>query len=153
MSEQPGRSVLYRGGSVYAPSAPFAEAVLTIGPAVAWLGSDDAAASHVDAADEVVELDGALVTAAFVDAHAHVTETGLARTGVNLSDSVSVTDALDRVAAAARSAPGSDPVLGHGWDERLWPEIGRTAAVLNKLLVGSFRHVEVRRVRLMADAA
>ena len=122
MSEQPGRTVLYRGGSVYAPSAPFAEAVLTVGPAVAWLGSDDAAAAHVDAADEVVELDGALVTAAFVDAHAHVTETGLAQTGVDLTGTVSVTDALDRVAAAARSAPAGDPVLGHGWDERLWPE-------------------------------
>lgn len=122
MSEDAGRTVLYRGGSVYAPSAPFAEALLTVGASVAWIGSDDAAAGHVDSADEIVELDGALVTAAFVDAHAHVTETGLASTGVDLTTAVSVVDALDRVAAAASTAARSDPVLGHGWDERLWPE-------------------------------
>ncbi len=122
MSEHARRTVLYRGGSVYAPSAPFAEALLTVGASVAWIGSDDAAAGHVDSADEVVELDGALVTPAFVDAHAHVTETGLASTGVDLTTAVSVVDALNRVAAAARATAGNDPVLGHGWDERLWPE-------------------------------
>ena len=108
---------------MYAPSAPFAEAVLTVGPTVAWIGSDDAAATHLDSADEVVELDGALVTPAFVDAHAHVTETGLARAGVDLTTAVSVADALDRVAAAVRSeVVAGDAVLGHGWDERHWPE-------------------------------
>lgn len=122
MSEQRRRTVLYRGGSVYAPSAPFAEALLTVDGSVAWIGSDAAAAGHVGSAEEVVELDGALVTAAFVDAHAHVTETGLASTGVDLTTAVSVSDALDRVAAAARTAAPSDHVLGHGWDERLWPE-------------------------------
>ena len=122
MSEQPSRSVLYRGGSVYAPSSPFAEALLTVGSSVAWIGSDAAAAGHADSADEIVELDGALVTAAFVDAHAHVTETGLASTGVDLTTAVSVRDALDSVAAAARTTAATDPVLGHGWDERLWPE-------------------------------
>jgi hypothetical protein len=122
VTEHEGRVVLYRGGSVYAPGSPFAEALLTVGASVAWIGSDAAAAGQVDSADEVVELDGALVTPAFVDAHAHVTETGLASTGVDLTRAASVADALDRVAAAARAGTANDPVLGHGWDERLWPE-------------------------------
>lgn len=112
------RTTLYRGGAVYSPADPFAQALLTVGDTVAWVGSDAAAVAHADSADEVVELDGGLVTAAFVDAHAHVTETGLALTGVDLTDAVSVTDVLDRVAAA----PSDQPVLGHGWDERRWPE-------------------------------
>lgn len=73
-------TTLYRGGSVYSPADPFATAMLVSGDTVAWVGSDDAAAGHAPNADEVVDLGGALVTAAFVDAHVHTTETGLALT-------------------------------------------------------------------------
>ncbi|MDQ3664273.1 MAG: amidohydrolase family protein [Actinomycetota bacterium] len=111
---------LYRGGAVYAPEQPAATALLVVDDRVAWLGSDADAHRHVDAADNVVDLAGALVTPAFVDAHVHVTETGLAQTGVHLSDATSVADALARVERAARRTDG--PVHGHGWDERLWPE-------------------------------
>ncbi len=113
-------TTLYRGGAVYSPAHPAAQAMLTVGAEVVWVGSDEAAGAYADAADEVVELDGGLVTPAFVDAHAHVTETGLALTGVDLTQARSVTDVLDRVAQAAQRA--QDPVLGHGWDERHWPE-------------------------------
>ena len=129
-------SVLYRGGAVYSPADPFATAMLVSGDTVAWVGSDDAAAGHAPHADEVVDLDGALVTPAFVDAHAHVTETGLALTGVDLGPATSLADALARVEAAGRRG-GGRPVLGHGWDERGWPE-GRppTRAELDRASYG-----------------
>lgn len=114
-------TTLYRGGSVYTPADPFATAMVVDGGVVAWVGSDEAAQSHSDGVDEVVDLEGRLVTPAFVDAHVHVTETGLLLTGVNLSTTSSLGAALDAVAAAAAARPG-EPVLGHGWDERLWPE-------------------------------
>ena len=110
-------SVLYRGGSVYSAADPLATAMLIDGGTVAWVGTDDATPD----ADEVVELDGALVTPAFVDAHAHLTETGLALTGVDLATATSLKQALQRVEAASRRS-GGRPVLGHGWDERRWPE-------------------------------
>ena len=115
------RSVLYRGGDVYSPADPFATAMLVVGDTVAWVGSDDAAAGHATGADEVVDLDGALVTPAFVDAHAHVTETGLALTGLDLHDATSLTEVLRRVEDAARRGSGR-PIRGTGWDERGWPE-------------------------------
>jgi predicted amidohydrolase YtcJ len=95
--------------------------MLVDGGTVAWVGSDEAAAAHATGAEQVVELDGALVTPAFVDAHVHVTETGLLLAGLDLSGTRSLAEALDAVAAAARDADGV-PVLGHGWDERLWPD-------------------------------
>lgn len=113
--------VLYRGGDVYSPADPFATAMLVQDGVVAWVGSDDAALSQREPGDQVVELDGALVTPAFVDAHVHLTETGLALTGLDLHDATSVADVLQRVEAAARSNAGR-PVLGTGWDERSWPE-------------------------------
>ena len=131
------RRVLYRGGSVYSPADPFATAVLVDGATVAWVGSEEAAASAARGADAVVDLDGALVTPAFVDAHVHVTETGLALTGVDLSGARSLAEALDAVAAAAARAPG-EQLLGAGWDDTGWPE-GRapTAAELDRAAGGA----------------
>ena len=40
---------------------------------VAWVGSEGAADAFADGVDEVVDLDGALVTPAFTDAHVHTT--------------------------------------------------------------------------------
>ncbi|MGH8774490.1 MAG: amidohydrolase [Jiangellaceae bacterium] len=114
-------SVLLRRGVVHSPVDPRASAMLVVGDQVVWVGREDAAAGHVDTAGSVVNLDGALVTPAFVDAHVHVTETGLANGGLDLTGCASVTELLDRVAAYARARPGV-PVLGHGWDERTWPE-------------------------------
>ncbi|HEX2361169.1 MAG TPA: amidohydrolase [Jiangellaceae bacterium] len=115
------QSVLLRGGVVYSPADPFATAMLVVGERVAWVGADGAAQTHVDAVDQVVSLRGALVTPAFVDAHVHLIETGLADDGLDLSGCVSLVDCLDRVARHARARPG-ETVLGHGWEERAWPE-------------------------------
>ena len=115
------QSVLLHDGIVYSPADPFATAMLVVGERVAWVGGEGAAQTHVDSADHVVDLGGALVTPAFVDAHVHLLDTGLALDGVDLTGCVSLADCLERVAWRVRSRPG-EPVLGHGWDERRWPE-------------------------------
>ncbi len=108
---------LYLAATVATAAEPFATAMVVQDGVVAWLGSSEAAEAHRAQVDQVTDLGGALVTAAFVDAHVHVTETGLALTGPDLTAARSVTDLLDAVAALARQAPG-EPIVGHGWDER-----------------------------------
>lgn len=118
-------STLYRHGVVHTAADPFAEAILIDDGTVAWLGADDTADGLVSRADEVVDLDGALVAPGFVDAHVHVLETGLALESIDLSPSGgvhSLADALDAVHRAAQGRAGTDPVLGFGWDELRWPE-------------------------------
>ena len=119
-------STLYRNGVVHTPADPFAEAILVDGGTVAWIGSEDSASGFAARADEVVDLDGALVTPAFVDAHVHVLETALALDGLDLSAAGgvhSLADALDAVHRAAAARPATDaPLLGFGWDETEWPE-------------------------------
>lgn len=110
---------LYRHGRIYSPAEPFATAMLVDGATVAWLGGDDAAA-QLDA-DVTVELEDALVTPAFVDAHVHVTATGLALTGLDLSAARTLGEALDLLERACRAGRGR-PVLGTGWDDSDWPE-------------------------------
>ena len=115
-------STLFRRGVIHSPADPFAQALLVDDGVVTWLGDDDTA-EHVKA-DEVVDLDGAIVTPAFVDAHVHALETGLAIEGLDLSRARSLADALAEVerAAARTRAAGGARVLGHSWDETRWPE-------------------------------
>ena len=116
----PASRVLLRGGHVYTPVDPFATAMLVVDGDIAWIGGDAGADVHRDSAEVVIELDGALVTPAFVDAHVHATLTGLGITGVDLTGARGARDVLDAVAAAARS--DRPIVLGHGWDDTNWPD-------------------------------
>ncbi|NEA43752.1 amidohydrolase family protein, partial [Streptomyces sp. SID11385] len=117
----PPPTVLLRGGEVHSPADPFATAMVVERGHVAWVGSEGAADAFADGVDEVVHLEGALVTPAFVDAHVHATGTGLALTGLDLSGATSLEEALDRVAAHARTRAGDRVLLGHGWDAARWP--------------------------------
>jgi predicted amidohydrolase YtcJ len=124
LADSAARTVLLRGGDVYSPADPFATALLMQDGVVAWVGEEGAAESYARDADLVVDLAGALVTPAFVDAHVHATSTGLALTGLDLTSCPSLGEALTRVRAFVReSGVGRGGVLlGHGWDETKWPE-------------------------------
>ena len=60
-----------------------------------------------DGVDVVIELDGAWVAPAFVDAHVHTTATGLHLMGLDLSGASGADDLLSRVASAATDHAGS----------------------------------------------
>ncbi len=121
-------------GRIHSPSARDASALLISGSEVAWLGDDATAATMT--AERTVDLDGALVIPAFVDAHCHTTDTGLSLSGLELGSAGSLAEALRAVERAARSS-GGRPLLGSGWDETRWPE-GRTptAAELDRASYG-----------------
>ncbi|WP_051795273.1 amidohydrolase [Streptomyces sp. NRRL S-87] len=121
-ADAPHRTVLLRRGEVHSPADPFATAMVVERGHIAWVGSEGAADAFAEAADEVVDLDGALVTPAFTDAHVHTTATGLALTGLDLSDAPTLGRALELVSAYADQRPGDRVLLGHGWDAARWPE-------------------------------
>lgn len=127
------RTLLFNG-RIYSPWARDASALLISDSEVAWLGDDVSAATM--SAETTVDLDGALVIPAFVDAHFHATDTGLALSGLELRSAGSLAEALRLVERVARSS-GGRPLLGSGWDETRWPE-GRapTAAELDRASYG-----------------
>lgn len=110
-------ATLYRSGRVHSPADPHATALLVVDGRVAWLGTD----ADAPAADRSVDLAGRLVTPAFVDAHVHVTQTGLAMLGLDLTGTGSAAEVLDRLAKHAAQLPPDAIVVGHGWDESVWP--------------------------------
>jgi len=72
------------------------------------------------AADRVVDLPGATILPGFVDAHVHLSGTGLAMDGLDLSQVRSREEALTRTRTRAEEASG--PILGQGFDETRWSE-------------------------------
>ncbi|MEU2165572.1 amidohydrolase [Streptomyces sp. NPDC019208] len=116
------RTVLLRGGEVHSPADPFATAMVVERGHIAWVGSEGAADAFASGVDEVVDLEGALVTPAFVDAHVHTTATGLALTGLDLSTAASLAEAAERIRAYADARPADRALIGHGWDASRWPE-------------------------------
>ena len=108
-------TTLYHNGLLhpYGPAALFVD-----GDTIGWVGAED---NSPDGAAHTVDLRGALVTPAFVDAHVHCTGAGLAVTGLNLRSAGSLHEALRLVEEHARGRRGA-AVLGDGWDETRWPE-------------------------------
>ncbi|MFF5102609.1 amidohydrolase [Streptomyces sp. NPDC000134] len=121
-SSAPTETVLLRRGEVHSPADPFATAMVVERGQVAWVGSEGAADAFADGVDRVIDLDGALVTPAFTDAHVHTTATGLALTGLDLSGAPTLAAALARVREFAAARPADRVLLGHGWDASAWPE-------------------------------
>jgi predicted amidohydrolase YtcJ len=109
---------LYRNGRVYSPAAPSATALLVDGDRIAWLGDS----APPTAPDRTVDLAGSLVTPAFVDAHAHVTDTGLTLIALDVSGVRHASELLEALARAAAAAPRGAVVIGQGWDESTWAD-------------------------------
>lgn len=112
------QTTLYRNARVYSPADPAATALLVRDGRIGWLGADPDA----PAADAAVDLGGALVTPAFVDAHVHTTDTGITLSGVDLAGVGGRAEVLDAVAKHAAGLPGDAVVLGHGFDESTWAD-------------------------------
>lgn len=103
---------------------------------VTWLGDEAAAAAQE--ADERIDVAGALIAPAFVDAHVHTVQTGFQETQLDLGGITSLQETLDLVAAAAEQAEEGEIVVGTGWDDSLWEERrAPTATELDALAPGT----------------
>ncbi|BBY30428.1 amidohydrolase [Mycolicibacterium sediminis] len=129
-------TTLLVNGRIHSPAMPDATAIAVgDGPdaTVRWLGSDDVGRLQFPDA-EVVDLAGAFVAPAFVDAHVHLTSTGLNVDGLDLHEATSLEHFLRLVGDYARRIP-EGPVWGHGWDESTWPRpVPPTTADLDAVL-------------------
>jgi predicted amidohydrolase YtcJ len=81
-------------------------------------GTDREMLALATAATRRVDLEGHAATPGLIDAHAHISDAGLARVyHVDLSEARSIADVVSRVRAAiARLKPG-EWLQGNGWDE------------------------------------
>lgn len=113
--------MILHGGTVVVPGRPPVSAVAVSGGRVAAVGTLDEVRAAGTQGPEV-DLEGRLVTPAFVDAHIHAVQTGLVMAGLDLHDVVSTDELLERVRRYADRDPSRGVILGQGWDERSWPD-------------------------------
>jgi predicted amidohydrolase YtcJ len=71
-------------------------------------------------ADRVVELPGTTILPGFVDAHVHLSGTGISLAGLDLSGAASLQEILTRL--REHSVAPSEAILGIGFDETRWPD-------------------------------
>lgn len=121
MNTTPVHTTLLVNGRIHTPDSPDATAMAVAGERITWIGLDTPGrAAHPDA--EIVDLAGAFVAPAFVDAHVHATSTGLLTAGLDLTGARSLADCLAAIRQHATGTPPGGVLWGHGWDETRWPE-------------------------------
>src|SRR3990172_3035567 len=107
---------LYRASRVHTLSYPaVGEWVLVDGRHIERVGTGEP-----PAADRVVDLPGTTIMPGFIDAHVHLTGTGVHHRAPELSAVGSATELLGAVGRIV--AEGEGPVYLHGWDESRWPD-------------------------------
>lgn len=127
-------TILYTGARAVYPAGEW-DAFSVRGGVFTWVGRE----ADAPRASKRVGLDGRVVTPGFVDAHAHLTMTGLTLSGVDLHG-------VRNVAAMARRLAdysGSGFVYGAGWDDSTW-DAQPSAAMIERAAAG--RHVYLSRV-------
>lgn len=65
---------------------------------------------------------GRFMVPGMIDSHGHVMGLGFAALTLDLSDTKSLAEALEKIGAYARANPDRPWILGRGWNQELWPE-------------------------------
>jgi len=99
---------------------PDAEAVAIRGDRIVFVGTDRDARAWRGPKTRVVDLGGATVLPGLVDSHTHIAGLGERESQVDLVGVATEAEAVERVAAFAKSVPKGQWVLGRGWDEGAW---------------------------------
>ncbi len=86
------------------------------------VGSDDEIRALVGPGTRIEDLGGATAVPGLIDAHNHLQSTGRMLREVQLFDTRSIPEIVDRVAARLKETPQGQWVIGRGWDESLLNE-------------------------------
>jgi len=117
--------LVLRGGTIVTvdDAQPGAQAMAVRGDTIVALGSDRDIQPYIGAGTKVIDLQGALATPGFIDAHVHFTGVGEAARNLKLSTAKNWDDIVRMVAEAAKTARPGEWILGRGWHQEKWSEV------------------------------
>jgi predicted amidohydrolase YtcJ len=99
---------------------PDAEAVVTRGGEILFVGDTLEAMEYQGESTRVVDLAGATVIPGLVDSHTHVYGLGAKLDAVDLTDIATEEEAIALVVEKAGTVPEGEWIIGAGWDEGAW---------------------------------
>jgi len=100
---------------------PLVSAAALDGERILAVGSDDVVLGEFKGKGEAINLEGFTIIPGLMDAHIHLEQYAL---GLSKIDAGTETrqECLERVAMEARAAAPGEWLLGHGWNQNIWPE-------------------------------
>lgn len=104
------------------PRQPQAEAIaFDADGRIVAVGSSNALLKRYPKAERI-DAGQATVVPGLIDAHGHVAGLGLTKLRVDLADTASKDEILERLRAFEKTLPAGAWLLGRGWDQNDWPE-------------------------------
>lgn len=102
------------------PDVPNAEAVLTRGDHIVFVGSESEARGYSSSATQVIDLQGQCLMPGFHDSHVHLSHHGFELSQLNLAEAKTKEEGLALVAQVAKETPKGDWILGAGFLMARW---------------------------------
>lgn len=123
-AEKPFADLIVANARVYTvdENRPLVSALAIADGRVLFAGGERAAMSYRGQGTQVLDLHGATVIPGIIDAHAHLLGLGLGLRNVELRDTRSFAEVIQRVQARAASQPAGSWIIGRGWDQNDWAD-------------------------------
>jgi predicted amidohydrolase YtcJ len=102
------------------PQKPTATALAVKSYKVLAIGEEEAVLDLVPGAKRVIDLGGQTVVPGFIDAHTHLTSSGVKESHIKLDEVTSIDEALQKIKEELHRYSGEEWILGYGWDESEW---------------------------------
>ncbi|MDO9545876.1 MAG: amidohydrolase [Pelolinea sp.] len=105
----------------FSPIHPQADSIFIEDGVIKAIGTSDEIVSKFDTGAKVQDLDQSILIPSFTDAHIHLLSYGLSLLRVNV-ETLSKQDCLDRIASHLKNTAPGKWIIGHGWDQNIWPK-------------------------------
>lgn len=104
------------------PKIPHATALAVKSFKVLAIGKEEEIIDLIPHAAKVIDLGGKTVVPGFIDAHTHLTSAGIKQSHIQLDDTKSAEEALQKIRENLNRYEKGEWVLGYSWDESQWSE-------------------------------
>ena len=128
--------LVFINGAVYTANdrQPIAEAVVTSGDRIIYVGDNAEARRFVGKNTRVIDLQGRALLPGLTDSHQHLAGVGFREMNLNLEGTTSLQDFLAKVKARVDEAKPGEWITGRGWIETFWqPPVFPTRADLDSV--------------------
>ncbi|MCF8238208.1 MAG: amidohydrolase [Saprospiraceae bacterium] len=117
-----GPDTIYFNGNIYTvdPLQPGAQAIAIQDGKVVAIGGDEEITTLAGPHTVMIDLHAQFVMPGFIDGHAHLLGVGNAKKEVQLLDTHSWAEVLDRVTSFVKDKNKGDWIIGRGWHQEKW---------------------------------